>query len=223
MFFENNLENIRSKLLLMGRLATDSLELSLESLIEASSEKAKRVRNKDKEIDDLENELSADVTTHLSTHAPVAADLRLLISTMKTSHEIERVGDEAKAIARRARKSIISNYNLIPKMGEITIRMIKEALAVFVEYDEEKAKKIWSTDLIVDELNVKNIEFCQDLVTQDPSSASSIFEMLLISKSLERIGDHAVNISKEVVFMATSRDVRHAPEYKKSFLKKSLE
>ena len=107
-------------------------------------------------------------------------------------------------------------------MGNIALEMIRDALYVFAEFDEKKAKNIWTTDLKVDQLNSENMAFCQDLVNQDPASASSIFEMLFISKSLERIADHAVNISKEVVFMATSRDVRHAKEFKKSKLKKTL-
>ena len=98
-YIENNLENIRSKFLLMGQLATDSLQLAMESLLEGDIQKAKIVRKKDEEIDNLENDLSANVTSHLSTHAPVATDLRLLVSTMKASHEIERIGDEAKALS----------------------------------------------------------------------------------------------------------------------------
>ncbi|GIS29126.1 MAG: phosphate transport system regulatory protein PhoU [Verrucomicrobiota bacterium] len=220
-YIENNLENIRSKFLLMGQLATDSLQLAMESLLEGDIQKAKIVRKKDEEIDNLENDLSANVTSHLSTHAPVATDLRLLVSTMKASHEIERIGDEAKAIARRSKNTAIHDFNKIPEMGEIALEMIRDALCVFAEFDETKAKNIWTTDLKVDQLNSDNMTFCQDMVNQDPASSSSIFEMLFISKSLERIADHAVNISKEVVFMATSRDVRHE-KVKKSKLKKTL-
>lgn len=105
--FDTNIENIRSKFLLMGQLATESLELALESLEQTDPKKAKLVRIRDEEIDNLENELSASVTILLSTHAPIASDLRLLVSTMKASHEIERIGDEAKAIARRSRNTTI--------------------------------------------------------------------------------------------------------------------
>ena len=97
------------------------------------------------------------------------------------------------------------------------------AVSVFVEYDEEKAKDIWRLDLEVDRLHQENNRFCQTLVEKDPTQASSVFETLFISKSLERVCDHAVNVSKEVVFIATSRDVRHAPEYKKSALRKEME
>ena len=217
--FDTNIENIRSKFLLMGQLATESLELALESLEQTDPKKAKLVRIRDEEIDNLENELSASVTILLSTHAPIASDLRLLVSTMKASHEIERIGDEAKAIARRSRNTTIHDFHQIPKMGKIALEMIRDSLGVFVEFDEEKAKAIWTTDLSVDALNAENNTFCQDLVNKEPASASSIFEMLFISKSLERIADHAVNISKEAVFLATSRDVRHAKEFKKSKLR----
>ena len=221
-YFEHNLENVKSKLLLMGQLANDSLKLSIQALLEGDSALAKTIRRKDEEIDDLENELSESVTSYLSTHAPVAADLRLLVATMKISHEIERVGDEAKAIARRSRKTSTLDFYEIPKMGKIVQEMLQDALSTFVEFDEEKAKHIWTRDLKVDQLHKKNNQFCQSLVEKNPTVASSVFEVLFISKSLERIGDHAVNISKEVVFMATSRDVRHAKEFKKSKLKKTL-
>ena len=102
--FEHNLENLRSKLMLMGQLANDSLQGAIKALLEGDSVLAKAVRVKDEEIDDLENELSEEVTSCLSTHAPVASDLRLLVSIIKISHEVERIGDEAKAIARPGRR-----------------------------------------------------------------------------------------------------------------------
>ena len=221
-YFEHNLENLRSKLLLMGQLANESLKMSIKALLEGDTVLAKSVREKDEEIDNHENEISEMVTTYLSTHAPVAADLRLLVATLKISHDLERIGDEAKAIARRSRKTALHQFNEIPKMNDIAQEMLQDSLSVFVEFDEQKAKSIWTRDLQVDKLNVCNIKFCLKMTEKDPSSATSAFEILFISKSLERIADHAVNISKEVVFMATSIDVRHAPEYKKSVLKKNL-
>ena len=207
----------------MGQLANESLKTSIKALLEGDPVLAKSVREKDEEIDNLENEISNMVTTYLSTHAPVAADLRLLVATLKISHDIERIGDEAKAIARRSRKTTLNQFNKIPKMNEIAQEMLQDSLSVFVEYDEEQAKSIWIRDLKVDKLHGENNRFCQEMAETDPASATSAFEILFISKSLERVADHAVNISKEVVFMATSVDVRHAPEYKKSILKKGLD
>lgn len=222
-YFEHNLETVKSKLIFMGQMAHESLKTSMQALMENNSVLAKSVRKKDLEIDELENELSVAITTYLSTHAPVAADLRFLVATMKISHEVERIGDEAKAIARRSRKTTSHDFHEIPKMAKIAQEMLKDALSVFVEFEEEKAKDIWKLDLEVDQLHQENNNFCQRVVEKDPSQASSVFETLFISKSLERVCDHAVNISKEAVFMATSRDVRHAPEYKKSVLRKEME
>lgn len=221
-YFEHNLENLRSKLLLMGQLANESLKTSIKALINADPLLAKSVREKDEEIDNLENEISEIVTTYLSTHAPVAADLRLLVATLKISHDLERIGDEAKAIARRSRKTALHQFNEIPRMNEIAQEMLQDSLSVFVEFDEAKAKSIWTRDLQVDKLHGENNRFCLNMTEKEPTSATSAFEILFISKSLERIADHAVNISKEVVFMATSVDVRHSAKYKKSVLKKKL-
>ena len=221
-YFEHNLENLRSKLLLMGQLANESLRTSIKALINADPVLAKSVREKDEEIDNLENEISEIVTTYLSTHAPVAADLRLLVATLKISHDLERIGDEAKAIARRSRKTALHQFNEIPRMNEIAQEMLQDSLSVFVEFDEAKAKSIRTRDLQVDKLHGENNRFCLNMTEKEPTSATSAFEILFISKSLERIADHAVNISKEVVFMATSVDVRHAAKYKKSVLKKKL-
>ena len=221
-YFEHNLENLRSKLLLMGQLANESLRTSIKALINADPVLAKSVREKDEEIDNLENEISEIVTTYLSTHAPVAADLRLLVATLKISHDLERIGDEAKAIARRSKKTALHQFNEIPRMNEIAQEMLQDSLSVFVEFDEAKAKSIWTRDLQVDKLHGENNRFCLNMTEKEPTSATSAFEILFISKSLERIADHAVNISKEVVFMATSVDVRHAAKYKKSALKKKL-
>jgi|TARA_B110000305_G_scaffold64179_1_gene71441 phosphate transport system protein len=221
-YFEHNLETVKSKLLLMGQLANESIKVATRALMEGDSVLAETVRINDEEIDHLENELSELVTRYLSTHAPVAADLRLLVATMKISHEIERIGDEAKAIARRSRKTVIHEFHGIPQMAQIAQEMIQDALSTYVEFHEDKAKLIWTRDLKVDQLHKDNNKFCQSLVEKDPSVASSVFEVLFISKSLERVCDHAVNISKEIFFMATSRDIRHAPEYKKSALRKGL-
>ena len=135
-YFEHNLENLRSKLLLMGQLANESLKTSIKALINGDPVLAKSVREKDEEIDNLENEISEIVTTYLSTHAPVAADLRLLVATLKISHDLERIGDEAKAIARRSRKTALHQFNEIPRMNEIAQEMLQDSLSVFVEFDE---------------------------------------------------------------------------------------
>jgi len=222
-FFENNIEGIRSNLILMGQKVIDSVELSIEAIKEGNPSFRKVIKSKDDEIDSLENQIVSDITIHLSTHAPVAADLRFLVTAMKVSHELERVGDEAKAIVRRAQKAMNGHLNHIPEMAEITLSMIKEAIDVFVEFDKDRTEAIWSRDITVDHLNRENNEFFGELVSRDPALASSVFEMVFISKSLERIGDHAVSISKEIVFMATSKGVRHAEKYKKAALRKKLE
>ena len=199
-----------------------NLQLAKDAQSNGDPVLAKSVWEKDEEIDNLENEISEIVTTYLSTHAPVAADLRLLVATLKISHDLERIGDEAKAIARRSRKTVLHQFNEIPRMNEIAQEMLQDSLSVFVEFDEAKAKSIWTRDLQVDKLHGENNRFCLNMTEKEPTSATSAFEILFISKSLERIADHAVNISKEVVFMATSVDVRHAAKYKKSVLKKKL-
>ena len=109
-------------------------------------------------------------------------------------------------------------------MAEIAQAMLKDALTVFAEFDQEKAKSIWTRDLEVDKLHGENNQSCQNMVEKDASMASTVFETLFISKSIERVADHAVKRSpKEAVFMATShKDVRHAPEYKKSELRKEI-
>ena len=137
----------------MGQLASESLRMAIEALVQADPVLARQVKEKDEEIDELENEISDLVTTHLSTHSPVAADLRLLVATMKISHEIERIGDEAKAIARRSRKTAINHFHEIPQMAEVAQAMLKDALTVFAEFDEERAKSVWTRDLEVDELH----------------------------------------------------------------------
>lgn len=221
-FFEQDLEQIRSHLLRMGQKAVESVRLAMRALVEAEPKLKKTVYANDDEIDELENLVDSEATRLLSTCAPVAADLRFIVTTMKVSHELERVGDEAKAIARRAKRALAHDYHNIPRMAELGLQMLEDALAVFVEFDQAKAEAIWTQDLEVDKLNKENHKHFTALVSENPTLAPAIFEMVFISKSLERIGDHAVGISKEIVFMATSREVRHAEEYKKSTLKKKL-
>ena len=107
-------------------------------------------------------------------------------------------------------------------MANIAHDMIRDALSIFVEFDEEKAKSIWTQIWKSINFTKITISFVNLWWKKIPLMASSVFEVLFISKSLERVCDHAVNISKEIFFMATSRDVRHAPEYKKAALRRDL-
>lgn len=220
--FEKDLEVIRAHLLLMGEKSYESVSLAIKALLESEPDLRKIIYAKDNEIDELENQVDAAVTSCLSTCAPVAADLRFLVTTIKVSHELERIGDEAKAIARRTKRALVNDFHVIPQMAELALAMLQDALDVFVEFDEEKAHMIWSTDIAVDEFNRQNSDYYASLMTRHPELGPSVFEMVFISKSLERVADHAVSISKEVVFMATSKEVRHAVEFKKSSLKKKL-
>ena len=220
-YFEHNLETVKSKLLLMGQMANESLKLSIQALLESDSALAKSIREKDREIDELENELSVAITTYLSTHAPVAADLRLLVATMKISHEIERIGDESKAIARRSRKTTSHDFHKIPKMAKIAQEMLKDALSVFVEYDEEKAKDIWRLDLEVDRLHQENNGFAKPWskrIRPKPLLCSRRFSyqsLLKESATMRLTFPRRLSLSLPVEMFVMLRNIKNPPSARK--------
>ena len=210
--FEQELDGLRQQLLTMASLAASGVRNAIKALVDRDDELARQVKDDDDAIDRLEVELD-EIAIRLLSMAPLAGELRSIIVGMKISHNLERVGDEATAIAKRVlelnteppiRASIdLSRMSLQP------VEMLNQAIAAYIEGEPDKARAIIPRDREVDALN-RHIQ--RDLVafmTADTSGINRALNLMAISRRLERIADHATNIAEEVVYLLEARDIRH--------------
>lgn len=217
-FFHTELEDFRSNIVLMGEKAADLLRDAVRALAENDPDRATSVLQADDEIDDLEVVLDSEAIRYITLRQPVAGELRLLAVGMKAGHDLERVGDEATSIAKRAKK-LYTAYPRpplrdIPEMAELAAVMLKDTLTSLVNEDESLAASVCARDKRVDELNRENFRLYTADIARNSDQSSTILELMFVSKSLERIADHATNIAEEVIYLLRGEDVRHTPAFK---------
>jgi phosphate transport system protein len=219
-FFDAELETFRSHLMLMGETAIRQVRDALKALVDGDVGLADRVVAADDELDKLEMEIDDEAIRYMNLRAPVATELRLVIVGMKASHDLERVGDEATTVAKRAIRLAsqppLKPYVDIPRMAEIAIEMLRDALDCFLHGDIEKALAVVRRDSEVDAINKQLYRELSSFMIENPATTTRALELMFISKSLERIADHACNIAEEMVFLAQAKDIRHSEELKKS-------
>lgn len=220
-FFEQELQVMRSHLVQMGQKAIEQVDFSVQALMNRDVELAGRVRTRDDDLDSLEIEIDAEAVSYISLRAPVARELRLLIVGMKAGGDLERVGDEAVNIAKRVKKlpgplEAGSMRDELGRMAAMVIGMLQKALDAFLEGDEEKAISICRQDEEVDQLDKKIYKNLARRMSEQPDFIPVALELLFVSRSLERIGDHSTNIAEEVIYLLRGKDIRHSSELKKT-------
>lgn len=213
--FDEELDELKELLLLMAGHATNGITNAMTSLAQRDDLLARQVESDDNILDQFEKQIDEKSIAVLALKAPLASDLRLITTIMKVSHDLERVGDEATTIARRAielnSEPPLKNQVDLPRMAEMAQAMLKTAIDCFVNRDPAKAREIIPRDKQVDALNK---QFHRELILtilNDPSAITRSLNLMVISKSLERIADHAANIAEEVVYLYEARDIRHQP------------
>lgn len=215
-FFDNELEAFRSNLVMMGEIAVRQVRDAMKALIESDLSLADQVAAADDELDQLEIKIDEEAIRYMSLRSPVATELRLVVVGMKASHDLERVGDEATNIVRRvARLSAqppIKPYVDLPRMASIAIQMLRDAMDCFLQIDAEKALTICQRDKEVDDLNRQLYRELSSYMIERPETTSRALELMFISKSIERIADHATNIAEEMIYLAKGEDVRHTEQ-----------
>ena len=212
-YFEAGIEELRQKLLLMASRAETAVNESVQALMQRDHDLALRVKADDDAIDQFEIEID-DMAIQLLTKAPLASNLRLVTVAMKISQNLERIGDEATKIAKRARdlsqEPPVKVSLDLPHMARLALAMVKESLDAFVHRDSTAARNLIPRDKEVDALN----QHIQDQVTQhmmaNPDTIGRCLHWIVAAKSLERIADHAKNIAEEVVYLCEAQDIRHA-------------
>jgi phosphate transport system protein len=207
-YFHKELEEIRSKLILIGEKANEAGSLAVEGFIQSDLEKTLSAVKMDDEIDDLEVEIDRDSVRYITLRSPVSSDVRLIFVAIKASHDLERAGDEAHSIAKRTRSILtrdgkVTNTVAIEEMSGLAFAMLRDALTSFLEEDLELAHGIIERDKEVDRLNKENFKKLSQGMEGESIEASTQIETILISRSIERIADHAKNLAEEVIYLIT--------------------
>ena len=213
--FDVQLEQVRSRVLHMGGAVENQLSLAVRALQDGETFLIDRVLDVEQQVNALEMEIDELCTNIIARRTPTAIDLRVLTMVVKTITDLERVGDEAKKIALMAREFFRSGrarmprYPEIQRMSVIVIEMLRQALDGFARLDAEAAPAIARRDLEVDDAFRAVLRELLTHMIEDPRTISATLDILFISKALERVGDHAKNISEYVVYMIKGKDVRH--------------
>ena len=211
--FQEELEQLKTRLLEMGGLAEDRVRASVQSLVSRDPSGVERILAGDGPINQLHIEIDSRCFTMLALHQPMAVDLRAIVAGVKINTDLERVGDLAVNIAeatlRYIRHPPVKELIDIPRMATIAQGMLRDALDAYVRRDIAMAEAVLNEDDALDALKTQVFRELLTYMLSDPSKIEPALDLILISRHLERIGDHATNVAEDVIFMVSARDVRH--------------
>ncbi|HTX18852.1 MAG TPA: phosphate signaling complex protein PhoU [Bacteroidota bacterium] len=214
--FEIELDQLRTNIIKMGSLVDEQIDLATAALIESNPERARLVIERDKKVDEFDNLIDQQCERIFVLTQPVAMDLRLIMAALKINHELERMGDIAVNIAERA---IPLQYHIdllrksrVIEMSSISREMVKRAIDSFVNNDPELAREILPKDDLVDNLNRDIFNFLVQEMKSDPAIIEQAAHIIVLSRHLERLADHATNIGEDVVYLVDAKIVKHHAE-----------
>jgi phosphate transport system protein len=213
--FEEELEALQARLLEMGGLAEERVRAAVNGLVARDTALIDKVIRGDEPVNELHIELDNRCFTLLALYQPMATDLRSIVAAVKINTDLERVGDLAVNIAEAARRYTthppVKKLVDIPQMGDIAQAMLRDALDSFVRRDTGLAHQVLNEDDRLDSLKTQVFRELLTYMLDDPATVEPALDLILVSRHLERIGDHATNIAEDVIFMVSARDVRHHP------------
>src|SRR3954471_21803154 len=211
--FQDELEQLKARLLEMGGLAEEAVRLAVKGLVERDRALVARVLGGDGPLNALHIEVDNRCFTLLALYQPMAVDLRAIVAAVKINTDLERVGDLAVNIAEAARMYVVhppvKRLIDIPRMATIAQGMLRDALDAFVRRDTTLAQEVLNEDDALDALKSQIFRELLTYMLADPATIEPALDLILVSRHLERIGDHATNIAEDVIFMVSAKDVRH--------------
>lgn len=211
--FDEGLTDLREQILEMGSKVELMIEKSVTALVERDSELARKMIGFDHEVNAMEVAIDEKCIRMLARFQPEAKDLRFITTGLKIVTDLERISDLGVNICERAislnREEPLKEYDTIPKMAEEAKKMIHESLEAFVKEDTELAIKVCQDDDVVDDLHTKVLKELIEIMAGDPNKVERALSLIFVSKHLERIADHATNISEIVVYMVKGKIIRH--------------
>jgi phosphate transport system protein len=211
--FQEELEALQGRLLEMGGLAEERVSAAVQSLVSRDTAAIERVLYGDEPINALHVEIDNRCFKLFALHQPMATDLRAIVSAVKINTDLERVGDLAVNIAEAAKRYAthppVKKLIDIPQMGDIAQEMLHDALDAFVRRDTALAQAVLNEDDRLDSLKTQIFRELLEYMLKDPTTVEPALDLILVSRHLERIGDHATNVAEDVIFMVSALDVRH--------------
>jgi phosphate transport system protein len=215
--FEIDLEELKQRLLWMGSLAERAVHQAVQSVLDADESLAQAVLGEEDAINEMQIELDERVQRLLATQQPMAVDLRFILAVSRINNDLERIGDQAVNIAQSAQRIVrhprVKPYVDLPRMSELAEEMVRDSLDALVRRDQELAKSVLVRDDEVDGLRDQMFRELLTYMMENSAVVFPAFELILVAKNLERIGDHATNIAEDVIYIVAGRDVRHpAPD-----------
>jgi len=213
---EMELENIKSKIFEMADLAIESIAKSVQALKESDADLAEKVMRDDSVLDSLEVEIDNECIRILVTRQPAAVHLRFVLAMLKINTDLERIGDLSTNIAseavnlhgRPALKPLVD----IPRMAELSISMLRDVFTAITERDPERARGVIERDRDIDTLNIQVYRELFTYMAENAHNISQALGLIMVSKALERIGDHVTNIAERAIYYIEGIDIRHADE-----------
>jgi phosphate transport system protein len=211
--FQDELEQLKTRLLEMGGIAEEQVRTAVKGLTDRDQALIERVLSGDDPVNALHIEIDNRCFTLLALYQPMAADLRTIVAAVKINTDLERVGDLAINIAEAARRYAshppVKKLIDIPRMATIAQTMLRDALDAFVRRDTGLAQQVLNEDDGLDALKTQIFRELLTYMLQEPNTIEPALDLILISRHLERIGDHATNVAEDVIFIVSAKDVRH--------------
>ena len=211
--FHEELEALKQTLLAMGGLVEDQIRRAMRALLERDDVIAQDVIDRDRQVNTYDVEVDEQCVNLLALHQPAASDLRFITTAMKIVTDLERIGDQAVNIAQRAlelnREPQLKPYIDLPRMADKAQRMVKESLDAFVARDTALARQVCGEDAEVDALKEQIFRELLTFMMEDPRTVSRAIRVILISRFMERVADHATNIAEMVIYLVEGKMVRH--------------
>jgi phosphate transport system protein len=211
--FVHDLEELKQRLLWMGSLAERAVHQAVQSVLDVEENLAETVLEEENAINEMQLEIDDRVTRLLAQQQLVAVDLRFILAVSRINNDLERIGDQAVNIAQSALRILrhpqVKPYVDLPRMSEIAEGMVRDSLNALVRGDVDLARSVLARD---DQVDLLRDQMFRELLTYMMENSAVVFpafELILVAKNLERIGDHATNIAEDVIYIVVGRDVRH--------------
>jgi phosphate transport system protein len=211
--FETQLDELKQRLLWMGSLAERAVHQAVQAVLDVEEHLAEVVLNEEDAINEMQLEIDERVTRMLAQQQLVAMDLRFILAVSRINNDLERIGDQAVNIAQSALRILrhpqVKPYVDLPRMSEIAEDMVRDSLDALVRGDQDLARSVLARD---DQVDLLRDQMFRELLTYMMENSAVVFpafELILVAKNLERVGDHATNIAEDVIYIVAGRDVRH--------------
>jgi phosphate transport system protein len=217
--FDEQIQGLLEKLVLMGRVAESMIQLALRSLIERDESLSNEVLRKENEVNDLQMEIDDRAVKLTALQQPVGSDVRFLFMASRIATELERIGDQAVNICQNThhvlKASPLKPLVDLPRMGEIAEAMVRKSIEALVTRDCELARAVLEEEKEVDLYHDQIFRVLLTYMMADPGTIERALALILMSRNLERVGDHATNIAEEVIYLVEGREIRHGHEIKR--------